>query len=1101
MHVLARICVNRPVFATVLSLTLVVVGVAGYLGLGVDRMPNVEFPFVVVQTILPGSSPEEVETEITDKIERQVNTVAGIENLSSTSSEGMSLVLIQFDLNKDADVAAEEVRAKVGIAKADLPPDAREPLVLKFDVGAVPVISYVVSSPEGPRETYEYVDKVLRRRVESVNGVGQVDVIGGRQRQINVTLDAHKLQAYGLTAADVAGALGRQNTQIPGGLVEQGDTEMTLRTMGRVTTMEGFGELPLRSLPGAQILLREVAQVEDGQSRATSVASVDGKEAVILSVVKQSDANAVAVIDAVKERMATVELPPGYETLIYQDQSVYINASLNAVREHLILGSLLAALVVFVFLNTAGMTLGAWIGVGVAVIGVIGLGMLFHMAGLALGTLLVFVVLSLIPSARPTVIAALSIPTSIIATFMLMKVLGFTQNAVTMLALTLSVGIVIDDAIVVLENIFRVIEEEGLPPKRAAIKATKEIGLAVLSITISLIMVFLPVAFMSGIVGRFLNSFGITMACAVAVSLFVSFSLTPMLASRWLPGRLATDRPDAGGHDPHLGGEASSKRGWFNALEEGYRSLLLWSINHWGWVVLVCIIVFLSSAPLAMMARKNFFPEDDQSQFSITVRTPEGTSLSGTRAILEDIADQAWELPEVKNVVVTVGSGQQSAANDGQVFVQLNEVEDRADRHTTQFDLMANARETILPRYEGRGLTMAVTSASVVGGGHMSGITMAITGPDIDRLTEYSARLVSAVRQLPGVADADSSLIAGKPELRAIIDRQRAADLGVDVSALAQTLRLAVAGDDKITSFDEGGEQFEVHIRLAEEFRDSAVALETLTVPSSIEGQSATVTLDQVVRFEQATSPASIERYNRQRQFELRANTLPGTSQAEITKLIEEEIEKLGMEPEYGFDAVGQQREFQKMMGSFIMAGLLSFIFMYLVIAAQFESFVDALVIMITLPLTFPFALFSIIITGDALNIFSMLGMLVLLGVVKKNAILQIDRANQLRGQGLDLVTATVQAARDRLRPIIMTTLAFVAGMMPLVLSRGTGAATNRSTGGVIVGGQLLSLLLTLVAAPVFFVLAERLLGRYVRMRDSRRERAGHAPSAEASHD
>ena len=1083
MHTLARICVQRPVFATVLSLTLVVVGLVGYSGLGVDRFPKIEFPFVVVSTSLPGSSPEEIETEITDKIERQVNTIGGIENLQSTSSDGLSVVTIQFSLSKNADVAAEEVRAKVGLAKGDLPPDANDPVVMKFDIGATPVISYIISAPGTLRDTYEYVDKVLRRRLESVSGAGEVQVVGGRERQINVFLDPYKLRAYGLSPSDVTGALTKQNAQVPGGLVEQGDNQLTLRTRGRVGTVEEFGDLPVKNTGDQQVYVRDVARVEDGESRATSLASVGGKEAVVLNVIKQSDANAVAVIEAVKERMADISLPPGYKVAVYRDSSIYINASLHAVREHLILGALLAALVVFIFLNTAGMTKGAWFGVVVCAAFVLFMTETFGIGGALGAAVIIFMLLMFVPSARPTVVAAMAIPTSIIATFMLMKMLGFTQNNVTLLALTLSVGVVIDDAIVVLENVFRVVEEEGLPPYQAAIKATREIGLAVLAITMSLVMVFLPVAFMSGIVGRFLNSFGMTMACAIAVSLFVSFSLTPMLCSRWL-------RSSGGhghGHGAERAGESGSKGGWFGWLEDAYAVVLHWSIRHWWVVVIASILTLFSIVPLGGMARKNFLPDDDESQFQFYVRAPEGTSLEGTRRILEEMATEAEKLPEVKMVVVTVGEDDKKSANVGSVFVRMNEVEDRKDKKVTQISTMTAARERVLPKFDGRGLIMSVQKVGGFGGGSNAAIQMAVAGPDLQKLIGYSSRLVSAVRKIPGVADADSTLIGGKPELQATIDRKRAANLGVDVQAVAQALRLAVAGDDKITAFDDRGEQYEVHIRLDEQFRRDATDLALLSVPNEIDGQHSTVTLDQVVQFVQTTSAANIERYNRQRQFQLRVNLLPGASQGTVSTAIEAELTKLGMDPGYGKFDIGQSKEFKRTFVNFATAGLLSFIFMYMVIAAQFESFVQALVIMITLPLTFPFAVLSIVLTGDSLNIFSMLGMLVLLGVVKKNAILQLDRANQLRAAGMDLVSATVQACRDRLRPIIMTTLAFVAGMIPLVLSQGTGSATNKSTGGVIVGGQIFSLALTLVAAPVFYVMFDSVQDsrfcRYVRHR------------------
>ncbi|NWG75269.1 MAG: efflux RND transporter permease subunit [Rubrivivax sp.] len=740
MHTLARVCVERPVFATVLSLVLLVVGYAGYRGLGIDRFPNVDFPMVMVVTAYPGAGPAEVETEITDRIERQVNTIAGIETLRSTSSEGLSLVMMQFELSKDVDVAAEEVRAKVALARSDLPPDAEEPVVSKFDLGAVPVLSYAVAAERPLREVYEYADKVLRRRIESVSGVGEVQIIGGRERQINIVLDLYRLQAYGITAWEVKEALQDGNFQIPGGAIERGDRELLLRTQGRVRSVAEFGAIPITTYGDQVVTVGDVATIEDGESRASSLASINGRETVVLQVVKQSGANAISVIDAVKERLELVKLPPGYQLVKVRDQSTYIEAALHAVQEHLLLGAVLAALVVLLFLR----------------------------------------------SSRSTVIAAVAIPLSIIATFAVMKVFGFTQNLVTLLALTLSVGIVIDDAIVVLENIFRVLEEKGLSPHDAAIQATREIGLAVLAITLSLIAVFLPVAFMGGIVGRFLNSFGITMAAAIGVSLFVSFTLTPMLCARWLRG----------GGPGQAGQEAHSKSGWFALFDQGFTAMLTWSMAH-RWVVLVGSTALMLSVPLlGLVAKKNFLPDDDESQFQVVVRAPEGTSLEGTRAILEEMAKPIRALPEVKLVVVTVGDDDSGSANSGTVYAKMNEVEERQDRSVTEFTLLERVREEILPRFQGRGLRLSAQQASAFGGTTYD-IEMAVSGPDLAVLGDAAEKLVRRVRTLPGVADADTTLITGKPELQAEIDRERAASLGrrsrmspgSSASALAATTR------------------------------------------------------------------------------------------------------------------------------------------------------------------------------------------------------------------------------------------------------------------------------------------------------------------------
>jgi HAE1 family hydrophobic/amphiphilic exporter-1 len=500
------------------------------------------------------------------------------------------------------------------------------------------------------------------------------------------------------------------------------------------------------------------------------------------------------------------------------------------------------------------------------------------------------------------------------------------------------------------------------------------------------------------------------------------------------------------------------------------------------------------------MAHKNFLPDDDESQFQVLVRAPEGTSLQGTREILDKMAAEIKQLPEMKLVLVTIADDHQQTANLGTLYVRMNEVEDRKDRRVTQYTNMARVRKEIVPHYRGLGLTLSVQKASSFGGGSNAQIQLAVSGPDLAKLTEFSQTALSKVKRIPGVADADSTLYPGKPELQVHVDRQRASDVGASVVDVAQALRLAVAGDDKISAYDEAGEQYEVHVRLDERFRGDAADLSILSVPTDLDGQKSTVRVDQVVKFEQAAGPASIDRYNRQRQFMLRVNLLPGANQSAVTQSINQILSGLNMGPAYQVNPVGQAKEFVRMITNFLVAGALSFVFMYLVIAAQFESFVQAWVIMLTLPLTLPFAELSIILSGDSLNLFSLLGLLVLLGVVKKNAILQVDRANQLRGQGLELVAAMVQASKDRLRPILMTTVAFVAGMVPLTLSRGTGAATNRTAGSVIVFGQILSLALTLLAAPVFYVLLDRFQRWFYRRVLRRAETPYRAPGDFGDH-
>lgn len=1033
MQWLAEICVKRPVFAWVLVLSLSVVGLFAFGQLGVDRFPNVDIPTISVTTRLPGAAPEQIETEVTDKIEESVNTISGIDTLTSTSSEGISQVVVSFKLEKDADTAAQEVRDRINRVLPLLPRTVLQPTVEKLDFSAAPVITVAVTADKPVRDITEFADKILRRRLESSDGVGQVVVIGGRSRQLNLWLNTELLRAQKLSVNDVARALQSQNADIPGGRMDQGALSVTLRTRGRLETIDAFGDVVLREVEGHPIRLRDVARVEDGMAEPRTQASVNGEATVLLQVRKQSGTNTVEVANNVKQRLADLEsiVPAGYKLRIVRDEAQFIEASIANVQEHLIVGSLLAAVVVFLFLGNF----------------------------------------------RSTVIAAISIPTSIVATFALVWYMGFTLNMLTMLALTLSVGIVIDDAIVVLENIFRFIEEKGMPPMQAAVEATREIGLAVMATTFSLVAIFAPVGFMSGMVGKFMQSFGLTMAFAVMVSLFVSFTLTPMMSAYWLKP------PRKGAH-----GDSKHNR-LFDPLDRGYTRLLEWSMAHRGLVAIGAILVLLSSVPLFQITAVNFTPEDDQSQFDVTMRAPEGTSLASMEVLANRLSTAVRAIPEVEFTLVTVAGDAAGTLNTASMLVRLHPIEDR-DRD--QFEVMAQVRDEILPPYIQAGIRTAVQQGGGPGGGG-SGIQFMIQGPDLKQLAEYSEALRVKALAIPGLVDVDTTLNAGKPEVSVYLDRPKAADLGVSVADAAETIRLLVAGD-QVTTFNDQGEQYEVHLRAEEINRSTTEAIAGLPVPSSRLG---IVSLDHIASFTRSDSPATINRMGRQRQVTLNANMLPGTSQGTAQEQIAAAAAELNFGPEYRADFAGRSRELNRTATAFLTAIALSFIFMYLILAAQFESWLHPVTILLSLPLTLPFALLSLIIFQQSLNIFSGLGLLVLFGVVKKNSILQIDHANQLKEAGMNTHDAVVQASRDRLRPILMTTLAFVAGMIPLVVSQGVGAATNHAIGWVVIGGQTMVLLVTLLVTPVAYSLFDEVQGSHVVARTWNRLRARRpAPDA-----
>lgn len=1059
MQKLAEICVRRPVFATVIILALVVIGGFSYLKLGVDRFPNVEFPFVIVTTVLPGAAPEEIETEITDKIEESVNTISGIDELTSFSSENVSVVMISFTLEKDRDVATQEVRDKISTILAELPTDADPPIVQNFDPGSIPVVTIAVSGPGSQRDISEYVDKVLRRRLETVYGVGQVLVIGARPRQINVVVDNAKLASQGLTAAQVVAALQAQNIQIPGGKVEQGLRDLTLRTYGRVDSPPDFGDIPVANVGGTPIRIRDVARIEDSMAEVKSAASVSGKAAVVLQIRKQSGTNAIEVVERVKARVEELrpQIPAGYKLDIIRDQSEFVLAAVGAVKEHLILGSIFAALVVWLFLSSPRFwTVLLMIGstlllyfllwghanplprlVSMVLAAAIGLGMFWYFA----------------KKSRPTLIAAVAIPSSLIASFAAMAYMGFTLNIITLLALTLAVGIVIDDAVVVLENIFRWMEEKKMSPAQAAVEGTKEVGLAVMATSLSLIVVFLPVAFMAGIVGRFMYSFGVTMAFAIAVSLLVSFTLTPMMAARYLK------REDL----KHEGG-GTRDRGFYAVIERVYLVLLDWSMRHRWAIVTLMLLVLVATVPLFMIVDKTFLPYDDEGQFAVTVRAPEGASVEATQQILESIASRVRKLDGVTHTVVTIGDDPQQQLNLGTIYVKLGEAAKRAN----QYDIMDRVRKEVLPQYARLALRTTVAPVNEFGGGTDAEVMFWIGGPDLMQLDKYARQLTDTIKDPKlGTTDVDTNFIVGKPELAVRIDRDKAADLGVRVQDLAATLNVLVGGQ-QATSYYEGGEEYEVHVRADESSRRNVAGISQIEVPSMT---GRVVKLDDLVVMKEGTGPSVINRYNRSRMVMVLANMKPGYSSQTVMDLLQQKAKEMNMPKGFSYGFTGRAAEQQKAGINFMLAFVLSIVFMYLILAAQFESWVHPITILLSLPMTVPFALLSLVLLNESVNIFSSLGIVVLFGIVKKNSILQVDHTNQLRERGLPRHEAIREANRDRLRPILMTTIAFVAGMIPLVVSSGAGAATNRAIGATIIGGQTLVLLLTLLATPVLYSL------------------------------
>ena len=1005
MQKLAQICIRRPVFATMLILFLVVLGVNAYRTLGVDFFPKIEFPVVNVRTTLRGAAPEEVETQISKRIEEAVNTISGIDDLRSVSAEGISNVTIQFLLEKDPEVAAQEVRDKVSSILSQLPRDADPPVVEKFASDASPVINIVVAADRDLREITKIVDDRIKKNVESLTGVGDVRFIGERRRQLQVWLDGERLFAYNLNIDQVRAALAAQNVEIPGGRVDQGSRELSLRTLGRIERPQDFERIVVANVGGMPVRLADIGRVEDGFEEARSLARLDGRAAVSLEVRKQAGTNTLDVIRGIKDRVSELQktLPPDFRVSYLRDQSDFIEESFKAVQEHLLLGGIFAG----------------------------------------------FIVLFFIRSWRSTLIAAVAIPTSIISTYSLMSWMGFTLNQITMLALALVVGIVIDDAIVVLENIFRFMEEKKLSPVQAAIEGTRDIGLAVMATTLSLIIIFLPVAMMSGIVGRFMSSFGYTAAFAIGVSLLVSFTLTPMLCSRFL-------KPPESGNGGH------TKDTWvFKAMSESYRAMLEWSMRH-RWVIgLASLAVVLSIGPLFMAIGKDFLPNDDQSEFEVTVRMPAGSALTGTDNVMRDLEAELRKIPGVDHLFTTIGSDIRRQVDRGSIYVRLVPPD---QRKANQNALMLSARDR-LSRF--RDLVIGVQLPSMFQGGANQDLQFFIQGPDLNVLDKYSQQIKRELAKVPGVTDLDSSYEGGKPEVRVKINRDKASDLGVNVASVATALRTLVGGDQQATTYREGDDRYDVQLRVDKQFRDSPRSLERLYVPSAVLGN---VPIGSVASLEENTGPIQIERYNRQRQIMLTANIVRGQSLSNVLTVLNKVVDDSNMPAEYRTGLLGRSKEFGRSSKAFVVAFLLSLAFMYMVLAAQFESFIDPITILISLPLSVPFALVALLLAHENFSIiYSSVGILILFGIVKKNSILQIDHVKALRREGHDRLHAILAGCEDRLRPILMTTAALVAGMIPMALGGGAGSGSRRTVAIVVIGGQTLCLLLTLLVTPVAY--------------------------------
>lgn len=1016
---LADTSVKRPVFATMVIMALVVLGVVSYPYIGVDLLPKVDLPVVTITTVLKGASPDVMDVDVTDRIEGAVNTINGVKSITSTSSESIARTTIEFVLERDIDLAVQDVREKVSGIRSKLPNDIEEPKIAKLDPDASPIMALNLSGNRSVRDLSTYADEVLKEQLQRISGVGDVIFYGTRLRQVRIWLDAAKMRAYQIAPGDVVFALKRENIDLPGGRIETKTKEYTVRIKGEFARVADFNDLIISYYKGAPVRIRDIGRAEDSQEEKRTLSRFNGVPAVGMSIQKQSGTNTVEVANRVKNEVEIINktLPPGMKINVAVDQSTFIVRSIKEVQFHLIIGSVFAVLAVFIFLRNV----------------------------------------------RTTLISAVALPVSVISTFALINAFGFTFNNMTMLALSLSVGLLIDDAIIVIENIHRHIEE-GMEPREAATFATSEIGLAVMATTFAIVAIFLPVAFMKGIIGRFFLQFALTIIFAVMVSLLVSFTLTPMMASIFLKShKKSIPNPMSEIENP----ERNVKKTiwekmsdvleyYYKKLESFYRVILEYTLGYRKTVLVSALIIFILSLFLTKYIGKEFVPPEDQGVFIVQLETPIDYSVNEVESYLKRTESILREIPGVKSVFYI--QGYQGYANRARIMVSLLPKKEREHNQ----DYLKKIARTKLGKIPG--LKISVEDLSFIGGGIRNvPIQYSIRGQDLDALQKYSKQIVDEFRKLPGIVDVDTSLEVGKPEYKVYIDRDRAADLGVDVYMVAEAINLMIGGELDIARYKDElkGKRYDIRVRLNPEDRESIQGLQRICVRAR---DGKLVELSNVVKVEEGTGPSVINRVDRQRAITVFA-ALEGKPLGQAKEELDSIAAKI-LPPDYLPKYQGVADTMQESFDYLLFALLLGIIMAYMILASQFESFIHPVTVLLSMPLSFVGAFGALFLAGRTLNIFSIIGLILLMGLVKKNAILLVDYTNVLRERGVPRREAILQAGPIRMRPILMTTFAMIFGMLPIAIAAGEGSESRAPMGIAVIGGLLTSLVLTLVVVP-----------------------------------